>query len=133
VETINQKYGTERWKPIIFFKSCFFQEELVAFYQLADVMVISSLHDGMNLVAKEYVASRNKEAGALLLSTFAGAAHELPWAYRINPYNPEEIANIIHIALNDPPAEKLSRMLAMRSWIKEHDIYYWAAKFFDLL
>jgi trehalose 6-phosphate synthase len=133
VETINQKYGTERWKPIIFFKSCFFQDELVAFYQLADVMVISSLHDGMNLVAKEYIASRNEEAGALLLSTFAGAAHELTWAYKINPYNPEEIADIIHIALNDPPAEKLSRMLAMRSWIKEHDIYYWAAKFFDSL
>jgi len=65
VETINQKYGTKRWKPVTLFKSCFFQEELVAFYQLADVMVISSLQDGMNLVAKEYAASRNEGSGAL--------------------------------------------------------------------
>ena len=115
------------------FKSCFFQEEQFAFYKLADVMVISSLQDGMNLVAKEYAASRNEGSGALLLSIFTGAAHELTWAYKINPYDTEEIANIIYLALNDPPAEKLSRMLAMRSWIKEHDIYYWAAQFFDLL
>ena len=133
VETINQKYGTKRWKPVTLFKSCFFQEELVAFYKLADVMVISSLQDGMNLVAKEYAASRNEGSGALLLSTFTGAANELTWAYKINPYDTEEIAHIIYLALNDPPAEKLSRMLAMRSWIKEHDIYYWAAQFFDLL
>jgi hypothetical protein len=88
---------------VIVLKGHYSQEEVVAFYRLADVMVINSLHDGMNLVAKEYVASRPDGEGALLLSPFTGAARELTWAYSVNPYNPEEIADAIFQALEDPP------------------------------
>ncbi|OGP74837.1 MAG: trehalose-6-phosphate synthase [Deltaproteobacteria bacterium RBG_13_58_19] len=132
-EEINSKYGWGRWKPLVLFKTHLSQEEIVPFYRLADVMVVSSLHDGLNLVAKEYVASRVDGDGALLLSPFTGAARELTWAYTINPYNPEEIADAIYKALEDPLSEKAANMEAMRAWVREHNIYNWAAQFLQTL
>jgi trehalose 6-phosphate synthase len=132
-EEINSKYGWGRWKPLVLFKTHLSQEEIVPFYRLADIMVVSSLHDGLNLVAKEYVASRVDGDGALLLSPFTGAARELTWAYTINPYNPEEIADAIFKALEDPPSEKAANMEAMRAWVREHNIYHWAAQFLQTL
>ena len=132
-EEINAKYGQGRWKSVIVLKGHYSQEEVVAFYRLADVIVISALHDGMNLVAKEYVASQVNDEGALLLSPFTGAAQELTWAYRINPYDPEETANVIFQALEDPPEEKSARMAAMRSWVQEHNIFQWSAHFLQAL
>jgi trehalose 6-phosphate synthase len=128
---INSRYAWGRWKPVIVVKAHLSQEEIVPYYCLADVMVVSSLHDGMNLVAKEYVASRVNGDGALLLSPFTGAATELGWAYSINPFNPEEIADNIYKALEDPPEEKATRMASMRHWVREHNIYLWAARILE--
>jgi trehalose 6-phosphate synthase len=96
-------------------------------------MVVSSLHDGMNLVAKEYVASRVDNDGALVLSSFTGAGRELSCAYAINPYHPEDIADAIFQALETSPRERAARMKAMRSWIQEHNIFYWAGDYLRAL
>jgi alpha,alpha-trehalose-phosphate synthase [UDP-forming] len=130
---INNKYGKGDWKPVIVAKTHLSREEIVSFYCLADVMVVSSLQDGMNLVAKEFVASRIDGGGALVLSAFTGAARELAGAYTINPYNTEEVAEVIYKALEDSPLEKVARMEAMRSWVEEHNIYHWAAQFLQTL
>ncbi len=127
-EEINSRYAHRRWKPLIVLKGHLSQEDIVPFYRLADVMVVSSLHDGMNLVAKEYVASQLDHQGALLLSSFTGAARELSQAYTINPFNPAAIADAIHQALTDPAEERAARVESMRSWIREHNIYWWAAQ-----
>jgi len=132
-EEINSKYGQGRWKPVIVLKGHYSQEEVVAFYRLADVMVISALHDGMNLVAKEYVASRVEGEGALLLSPFTGASRELTGAYTINPYNPEETADAIFQTLEDPLEQKAARLAAMRAWVQEHNIFKWSANFLQAL
>ncbi len=132
-EKINSSHAKGRWKPVIILKGHFSQEEVVAFYRLADVMVVSALHDGMNLVAKEYVASRVDGDGALLLSPFIGAARELSSAYIINPYNPEEVADAIFRALEDSPEEKGTRLAGMRSWVQEHNIFQWSALFLQAL
>jgi trehalose 6-phosphate synthase len=130
-EEINSRYGWGRWKPVIVLKAHLSQEKISPFYSLADVMVVSSLHDGMNLVAKEYVASRVNNDGALLLSPFAGAARELGSAYSINPFNSEEIADNIYKALEEPPEEKAVRMASMRHWVREHNIYLWAGRILE--
>lgn len=130
---IKATYGRGGWQPVIVLKDHYSQEEMVAFYRLADVMVISALHDGMNLVAKEYVASRVDGQGALLLSPFTGAAHELTGAYRINPYYPEGMADAIFQALEDPPEYKAARMATMRAWVQEHNIFQWSAHLLQTL
>ena len=92
----------------------------------ADVCLVTSLHDGMNLVAKEYVAARADEQGALILSQFAGASHELADALLVNPYDTEGLADAIHRALEMAPEEKRARMMRMRAYVREHNIYRWA-------
>jgi trehalose 6-phosphate synthase len=88
--------------------------------------MVTSLHDGMNLVAKEYVASREDEQGALILSRFTGASHELPDALIVNPYDMGELARAIHTALEMPPAERSARMQRMRTLVRENNVYRWA-------
>ncbi len=132
-EMINSTYAQGRWKPVLMLKGHYSQEEVVAFYRLADVMVVNSLHDGMNLVAKEYVASRVDGDGALLLSPFTGAARELTGAYTVNPYNPEAIADALFQALEEPAEQKAARLAAMRAWIREHNIFQWSAQFLQAL
>jgi trehalose 6-phosphate synthase len=95
--------------------------------------MVTSLHDGMNLVAKEYVAARRDEQGALILSQFAGASHELVDALVVNPYDTEELAGAIHRALEMPPEEKRARMARMRSYVREHNIYRWAGNLVEEL
>ncbi len=87
---------------------------------------MTSLHDGMNLVAKEYVAARNDEQGVLVLSRFAGASQELSDALLINPYDTEGLADAIHRALSMAPEERRARMTRMRTYVREHNIYRWA-------
>ncbi len=87
---------------------------------------MTSLHDGMNLVAKEFVAAQAAETGALILSRFAGASHELVDALPVNPYDTEELAEAIHRALEMSPEERHARMRRMRTYIREHNIYRWA-------
>jgi len=132
-EKINSTYRQGRWKPIIVLKGHHSQEDIVPFYRMADVMVVSSLHDGMNLVAKEFVASRVDNRGALILSAFTGASRELGGAYQVNPYHPEDIADAIFEALESDEAEQAARMENMRTWVEEHNIFRWAKDYLTSL
>lgn len=127
VEKINWKYSEANWKPIIYFKKHFSGEEVLPFYSMADLCIVSSLHDGMNLVAKEYISAKKGKAGMLLLSIFTGAAKELMDAIHINPYNTEEFSDAIKKAIEMPEEEKIKRMKNMYEIIKENNVYKWAA------
>ncbi|MBL8013343.1 MAG: trehalose-6-phosphate synthase [Candidatus Omnitrophica bacterium] len=128
VEQVNWKHSTTKWKPIILVKRHMTQEEIIALYRLCDVCVVSSLHDGMNLVAKEFIASRHDEDGCLVLSHFTGSARELPDAVLINPYDRVEFGNGIYKALTMNDAERKKRMVKMRAAISSNNIFRWAAK-----
>jgi trehalose 6-phosphate synthase len=125
-ERINQRFKSNTWRPIVFLKRHHSHEEILPYYRAADFCMVTSLHDGMNLVAKEFIASRADEQGTLVLSRFTGASHELPDALIINPYDIDELARTIHRAVSMPPAEKRSRMQHMRAVVKEHNVYRWA-------
>jgi len=129
VEEINARWGRSTWHPILFIHRHVSQAALMALHQMADFCLVSSLHDGMNLVAKEFVASRNDGDGVLILSRFAGAAWELPDALLINPFSPDEIASAMHEAMQMPESERRWRMHQMRAAVANHNVYSWAAKF----
>ncbi|HKW33235.1 MAG TPA: trehalose-6-phosphate synthase [Candidatus Acidoferrum sp.] len=126
-DRINARFQTSRWKPIVFRKKHHSHEEIARFYQAASLCMVTSLHDGMNLVAKEFVASRADERGVLILSTFAGAAHELSDALLVNPYDIAQLARAIHRALEMPEEEQAERMQRMRHTVRQHNVYGWAA------
>ncbi|OGX37415.1 MAG: hypothetical protein A3D87_07490 [Omnitrophica WOR_2 bacterium RIFCSPHIGHO2_02_FULL_50_17] len=126
VEKINWKHSDGAAKPLIYLKRHFSTDEVIPFYALADVCIVSSLHDGMNLVAKEYVAAQKDGRGVLILSCFTGAARELTQAVAINPYSTEEFADSIKSAVEMPVEERRRRMEAMREIIKENNVYRWA-------
>ena len=126
VEKKNWKYQEEDWQPIIYLKRHFSPEEIKPYYLLADVCIVSSLHDGMNLVAKEYVASKTDLSGTLILSRFTGAARELTDAIQINPYSIEEFADAIKLAVEMPAEERRKRMENMRKIVSENNVYRWA-------
>jgi trehalose 6-phosphate synthase len=126
VERINQKLRSGSWKPIVFLARHHSHTEVEAYYREADLCMVTSLHDGMNLVAKEYVAARHDEQGALILSRFTGASHELPDALVVNPYDTDELARAIHAALAMPIDEITVRMRRMRAVVKENNVYRWA-------
>jgi trehalose 6-phosphate synthase len=106
---------------------------MAALYLGADVMLVTPLQDGMNLVAKEYVASRYNERGTLVLSEFTGAADELAGAFGVNPHDIEGLQNAIVRAATVTPREARRRMRAMRRRVSEHDVARWAASFLDTL
>lgn len=128
VGRINAHYGTTTTAPIRLLYRSIAQHDLVALYRAADAMLVTPLRDGMNLVAKEYVASRIDERGALILSEFAGAAHELTDALVVNPYDLDAIATSIRIALEMPETEQRRRMLALRARSRSNSIHVWAEK-----
>jgi trehalose 6-phosphate synthase len=128
VEEINWKHSVNEWKPVTLVKRHMSQNEILALYRLCDVCVVSSLHDGMNLVAKEFVATRHDEDGCLVLSQFTGSARELADAILINPYDREEFSHGIYKALTMSEPERKKRMIKMRSIIRENNIFRWAAK-----
>ena len=132
-ERINMRFGTNGWKPIILEKRHFTHEELEKFYRLADVCLVTSLHDGMNLVAKEFVAARDDEAGVLVLSQLTGAARDLKGALLVNPYSAEETAEALHQALLMQPAEQHRRMKTMREAVKNYNVYRWSAELIKAL
>jgi trehalose 6-phosphate synthase len=127
VRRINTRYQTARWKPIVLIDRHCNHEEVNRWYRAADVCLVTSLHDGMNLVAKEFVAARDDEAGVLVLSKFTGAAVELRDALIVNPYDIAGVAEAIHRALDMPRGERSARMQQMRRQVMEHNIYRWAA------
>ena len=126
VERINKRFQTPDWRPIAFLAQHHSHREILPYYRSADVCLVTSLHDGMNLVAKEFVAAQDAETGALILSRFAGAAHELVDALQVNPYDTEALAEAIHRALEMSPEERHARMSRMRAYVREHNIYRWA-------
>ena len=128
LEEINGRFSEGDWKPIIYLPTDLPDVSLLALRRLAHFCVVSSLHDGMNLVAKEYVASRFDEDGVLILSPFTGAAHELTDALIVNPYATEHFADAIRDALEMPYQERRARMVRMRSIVRENNIYKWAAR-----
>jgi trehalose 6-phosphate synthase len=117
--------------PIVYLHVSYPRVEMAAFYRAADVMVVTPLRDGMNLVAKEYVACRQQDDGALVLSEFTGAARELRQAYLINPHDIDGLKDRLMEAMNDSPQNKARRMKAMRRQVVENDIYKWADTFLD--
>ena len=125
---INARFGTERWKPIVLIGE--HQEPLQVFelYRAADFCLVNSLHDGMNLVAKEFVAARDDHDGVLILSTFAGASRELIEALLVNPYDISETAAAIRMALRMDRDERRERMRLMRRTVKENNVYRWAGR-----
>jgi trehalose 6-phosphate synthase len=125
-ERINRRFRTGSWRPIVFLKRHHSHAEIQPYYRAANVCLVTSLHDGMNLVAKEYIVSRHDEDGALILSRFTGASHELPDALVVNPYDTDELAQAIHTALTMPPEERQARMRRMRAVVKEYNVYRWA-------
>ena len=127
VERINQRYQTGHWKPVVLIERQCGHDEVRRWYQAADLCLVTSLHDGMNLVAKEYVAARDDEDGVLVLSKFTGAAVELRDALIVNPYDIRGVSEAIHAGLEMNRAERQQRMYRMRRQVMEHNIYLWAA------
>jgi trehalose-6-phosphate synthase len=127
VERINRRYETSRWKPVILIERQCSHEEVRRYYRAADICLVTSLHDGMNLVAKEYLAARKDCDGVLILSRFTGAAQELRDALLVNPYDVEQVSDAIRIGLEMSPSERRLRMERMRHQVKEHNVYRWAS------
>jgi trehalose 6-phosphate synthase/phosphatase len=130
-EKINFKFHRENYEPILHRVAHHDSKEISRFYRAADVCIVTSLHDGMNLVAKEFVASRNDNGGALVLSSFTGAARELGEAYVINPYDTVETAEAIYRALVSEKEEREHRMTRMRAVILKNNGYSWAGHFLE--
>ena len=125
-ERINRRFQTANWRPIIFRNAQHSHQEIERFYRAADLCLVTSLHDGMNLVAKEFLASRSDEDGVLILSRFTGAARELRDALLVNPYDVDQTAEAIRVALVMDPEERKQRMQRMRKLVREQNIYRWA-------
>jgi trehalose 6-phosphate synthase len=125
---VNERFATAAWKPILLLRAHHEPPTVFRFYRAADLCYVSSLHDGMNLVAKEFVAARDDEQGVLVLSRFTGAARELGDALLVNPYDLEEASAALATALDMPPAEQRERMRAMRSLVAEYNVYRWAGR-----
>ncbi|MEC9279338.1 MAG: trehalose-6-phosphate synthase, partial [Chloroflexota bacterium] len=127
LEEINGEFGRNDWQPIIYIPTDLPDVTLMALRRMARFCVVSSLHDGMNLVAKEYVATRFDEDGVLILSPFTGSAQELTDALIVNPYAVEQFADAIHQAVVMSRDERRFRMVQMRDIVQENNIYKWAA------
>jgi trehalose-6-phosphate synthase len=127
VDRINRRFETSRWKPVVLIERQCSHQEIGRYYRAADVCLVTSLHDGMNLVAKEYLAARKDGDGVLILSRFTGAAQELRDALLVNPYDVAQVGEAIRKALEMSPGERRLRMERMRHQVKEHNVYRWAS------
>jgi alpha,alpha-trehalose-phosphate synthase [UDP-forming] len=127
-QRINERFGKAHWQPVILKVEHHDAAQVYELYRASDVCYVSSLHDGMNLVAKEYVAARDDEQGVLILSQFTGAARELAEALIVNPYDIEQSAAAIHLALTMSPEEQRARMRSMRTLVQEFNVYRWAGR-----
>lgn len=127
-EDINSRHGSETFKPVRLIIRHHEPADVFKLFRAADLCIVSSLHDGMNLVAKEFVASRDDECGVLVLSSFTGASRELSEALIVNPYNTHEMANTLGTALRMPEQEQRERMRLMRQQVRERNVYRWAGR-----
>ena len=123
---VNARFQTDEWRPIAMLIRHHSHTEIQPYYRAADLCMVTSLHDGMNLVAKEFVAAREDEEGALILSQFTGASRELRDSIVVNPYDTEQLGAAIRLALEMDPEERRTRMQRMRRNVKEHNVYRWA-------
>jgi trehalose-6-phosphate synthase len=126
VRAINEEFGERGWLPIVYRERHHEHAEIRRYYRAADFCMVTSLHDGMNLVAKEYVAAQDDDEGSLILSRFTGASRELRDAWIVNPYDVEDMAAAIHDAITADQDERRSRMSRLRSHVREYNIYAWA-------
>jgi trehalose-6-phosphate synthase len=133
VRSLNEDIGERGWQPILYRERHHEHAEIRRFYRAADFCMVTSLHDGMNLVAKEYVAAQDDDDGSLILSRFTGASRELREAWIVNPYDVEDMASAIHDAITADPDERRSRMSRLRSHVREYNIYGWAGLLADEL
>ena len=133
IGTINGKFSTISWQPVIYRYTRIPFNEMAALYQAADAALITPLRDGMNLVAKEYVASCASQRGVLILSELAGAASELNEALLVNPIDIDDVANAINTALTMPLAEQKNRMALMQKRLSDYDVVKWVNDFLDQL
>jgi trehalose 6-phosphate synthase len=133
VERINSRFGSDTHKPIYYRYEHLEPPELVVYYRMADFAMVTSLHDGMNLVAKEFVASQVEGKGVLICSEFAGAAEELDNALLINPYDVESVADMLKQAIEMPAEERAQRLGRLQAHIAEHNIYKWLTDIFTEL
>ena len=127
-ERINARFGRPGYVPIALYIEHHDAGQVYKLYRAADFCYVSSLHDGMNLVAKEFVAARDDEQGVLVLSQFTGAARELAEALIVNPYDIEQSAAAMHLALTMPPGEQRARMRSMRTLVQDFNVYRWAGR-----
>jgi trehalose 6-phosphate synthase len=127
-DRINARFSRPGYQPILLHVEHQEAVDVFKYYRAADLCFVSSLHDGMNLVAKEFVAARDDEQGVLVLSRFAGAARELSEALIVNPYDTEQCAAALHVALTMAPDEQRARMRSMRQLVQEFDVYRWAGR-----
>ncbi|MEO8847548.1 MAG: trehalose-6-phosphate synthase [Casimicrobiaceae bacterium] len=125
---INAAYPGARHPPIVLIAEHHDTRAVYEYFRASDLCFVSSLHDGMNLVAKEYVAARDDEQGVLILSQFAGASRELPEALVVNPYDADECAAALHLALTMPSDEQRARMRLMRALVRDFNVYRWAGR-----
>jgi trehalose 6-phosphate synthase len=127
-DEINALFARAAHPPIILLVEHHEPDSVYEHFRAADVCFVSSLHDGMNLVAKEFVASRDDERGVLVLSQFAGASRELPEALIVNPYDADQCAAALHLALTMPADEQRARMRLMRGLVREFNVFRWAGR-----
>jgi trehalose 6-phosphate synthase len=127
-EAINAKYGDGDYKPIVLSIRHHESDEVYELFRAADICVVSSLHDGMNLVSKEFIAARDDEQGVLMLSSFAGASRELAEAVIVNPYDAHGMADALDAALRMPPETQRARIRAMRDLVRQRNVHLWAAQ-----
>jgi trehalose 6-phosphate synthase len=125
---VNERFGTAEYRPIVLIEEFWTPDDVFALYRAADACAVTSLHDGMNLVSKEFVAARTDGAGALVLSEFTGAARELRDAILVNPYNAREVGAALHQAVSMPLPEQRERMAEMRAVVSRDNAYRWAAR-----
>jgi trehalose 6-phosphate synthase/phosphatase len=133
VGRINSEYSTLNWVPVHYFYRSFPFEELSAFYNMSDIALVTPLRDGMNLVCKEYVASRTDQSGVLILSEMAGASKELQDAILVNPNDRQGVVDAIYNALSMPLEEQKARMKSMQESLKKYDVFQWVKVFMDRL
>jgi trehalose 6-phosphate synthase len=127
-EDINRRHGDAHYQPIRLIVRHHEPNEVFELFRAADVCIVSSLHDGMNLVAKEFVAARDDNMGVLVLSSFTGASRELSEALIVNPFDAREMAQALDQAMRMPGQEQIERMLLMRQQVREQNVYRWAAR-----
>jgi trehalose 6-phosphate synthase len=125
---INERFSTEGYQPVHLLAEHHEHDQVNELFRAANMCVVTSLHDGMNLVSKEFVAARDDEQGVLILSRFAGAARELTEALIVNPYHVEESSDALHRAATMPPAEQRERMGSLRMTVREYNVYRWAGR-----